>query len=165
MSLRQSLSPACVCPEGGWEQSAPRPHIMPAVSKLGCTKGGDATGHPGTFCNTSKRKCVAAPPGPAFPPRPSGPVTSPRAHLGTGTTAQRGQSGRGAAGLPLHASSVQPLRTGRVPSAPQSSSAFSRACCVPCPAASSRGTLLPHSCSALKPISEAASGSAFKTKL
>lgn len=93
VSLRQPPPPACVCPEGGLEQGAPSPHVMPAVPRLGCSEG-----HPGTLCSTPERKPVAALPGPAFPPRPSGPATSPRPRLGGGTTAQRGKSGRGAAG-------------------------------------------------------------------
>lgn len=94
MSLWQPPPPACVCPEGGLEQGAPSPHVMPAVPRLGCSEG-----HPGTLCSTPERKPVAALPGPAFPPRPSGPATSPRPRLGGGTTAQRGKSGRGAVGL------------------------------------------------------------------
>lgn len=134
VSLRQPPPPACVGPEGGLEQGAPSPHVMPAVPRLGCSEG-----HPGTLCSTRGRKPVAALPGPAFPPRPSGPATSPRPRLGGGTTAQRGKSGRGAVGL---LASIQGLRTGRVPSAHRSSPALPRARCVPCPAASSPGTLL-----------------------
>lgn len=160
MSLTQPPPPACVCPEGGLEQGAPSPHVMPAVPRLGCSEG-----HPGTLCSTRGRKPVAALPGPAFPPRPSGPATSPRPRLGGGTTAQRGKLGRGAAGRQHHAASIQGLRTGRVPSASGLHWPCLGRAAFPALRPLRLGPSFPNLSSALKLISEAASGSSFKTKL
>lgn len=160
VSLRQPPPPACVCPEGGLEQGAPSPHVMPAVPRLGCSEG-----HPGTLCSTPERKPVATLPGPAFPPRPSGPATSPRPRLGGGTTAQRGKSGRGAVGLRVRPPPSKAcgqggsrLRTG--PHRP----CLGRAA-FPALRPLRLGPSFPNLSSALKLISEAASGSSFKTKL